>query len=166
MSDPRHVAHMNYARLRHPPGDPSVAEFIDNVPRVNAVAERSPGFIWRLDDSQRQVDPGTAYQALWDDPCLAVSLSVWASPEALLHFVHKTIHGAFLRRRDQWFESVSGPTYVIWDIEPSTIPSMEEAKARLDLLRRYGPSAEAYDFSYLRQSRRDESILPAATSRP
>lgn len=121
-----------------------VAEFIDNVPRVNAVAERSLGFIWRLDDSKHQVDKNMAYQALWDDPCLAVSLSALVSREALWQYVNKTIHAAFLRRRAQWFGSAEGPNYVIWDIEPEVIPTMEEARARLNFLRTRGPSEEAY----------------------
>lgn len=150
MTAQMHVAHLNVARLRHLPGDPRVAEFVDNVPKVNALAERTPGFVWRLDDGSARASPERAYQALWGDPLLAVTLSVWENCEALTHFVSKTIHGAFLRRRAEWFEPFDGPNYVIWHVQPGRLPSMDEAKQKLDHLRRHGPSPDAFDFGWHR----------------
>ena len=75
-----HLAHLNVARLRHLPGDPRVAEFVDNVPKVNALSERSPGFVWRLDDGSARASPEREYQALWGDPLLAVTLCTSLSP--------------------------------------------------------------------------------------
>ena len=145
-----HLAHLNVARLRHLPGDPRVAEFVDNVPKVNALSERSPGFVWRLDDGSARASPEREYQALWGDPLLAVTLSVWENCEALMHFVGKTVHGSFLRRRSEWFEPFQGPNYVLWHIPVGTIPTMDEAKARLDRLHRDGPGPEAFDFAWHR----------------
>jgi Domain of unknown function (DUF3291) len=148
VSSERHFAHLNLARLRARAGDPLVAEFIDNVPKVNAVAERSPGFIWRLDDSAAQVSSEIRFQTVTEDPLIAASLSVWESVEALEFFVHKTIHGGFLRRREAWFEPWGGPNYVIWPVAAGHLPTMAEGQARLDALTRNGASAEAFDFHW------------------
>ncbi|WP_375691631.1 DUF3291 domain-containing protein [Pseudooceanicola sp. LIPI14-2-Ac024] len=143
------VAHYNIARLRHPPGDPRVAGFVDNVTRVNAVAERSDGFVWRLVDNAAAPEGAGAYEALLGDPRLAVSLSVWLSPEALRFFVQQTVHGGFLRRRAEWFEPWDGPNYVIWPVPAGYIPTVEEGQARLADLARRGASSEAYDFGWV-----------------
>ena len=142
------IAHFNVARLLHPPGDPRVAEFTLNTVRVNLVAERSPGFLWRWKDEARAVDGGGGYQAVDDDPNLAISLSVWDSVAAFRFFVQQTIHGAFLRRREEWFSRWDGPNHVIWPCDPDWVPSVAEGWARLDHLARDGASAEAYDLKW------------------
>ena len=86
------IAHFNVARLLYPPGDPRVAEFTSNTVRVNLVAERSPGFLWRWKDEASTVDGSGGYQAVDDDPNLAISLSVWASVAAFRFFVQKSIN--------------------------------------------------------------------------
>ena len=44
----KHLAELNVGYFRYPTSDPRMAEFMDNLDRVNALAERSPGFVWRL----------------------------------------------------------------------------------------------------------------------
>ncbi len=148
MTTTAQVAHMNVARLRFPPGDPRVAGFIDNVARVNAVAERSPGYVWRLSDESAAVGNGITFQAVDPDPCLAISLSVWDSVESLWHFVNKTVHGGFLKRRVEWFAPWTGPNYVIWPHAGSTPPTLAEGWTRLRRLADHGAMPEAYDFKY------------------
>lgn len=145
-----HVAHLNIARLRALPGDPLVAEFIDNVPRVNALAERSPGFVWRMEDDSARVAEEVAFEPILGDPLLVLSLSVWESAEHLRFFVNQTVHGAFLRRRENWFETMEGPNYVIWEVAEGYRPSVEDGQERLALLNTHGPTDAAYDFSYLK----------------
>jgi heme-degrading monooxygenase HmoA len=140
------IAHFNVARLLHPPGDPRVAEFTTNTLRVNAVAERCPGFLWRWKDEASTVDGSGGYQAVEADPNLAISLSVWDSVEAFRFFVQQTVHGTFLRRREEWFAPWGGPNYVIWPCAPEAIPTAAEGWARLERLTNAGPSPEAYDF--------------------
>ncbi|MCU0903579.1 MAG: DUF3291 domain-containing protein [Tabrizicola sp.] len=143
------IAHFNVARLLHPPGDPRVAGFTSNTVRVNAVAERSPGFLWRWKDEASTVDGSGGYQAVDADPNLAISLSVWESVEAFRFFVQQTVHGAFLRRRTEWFSPWDGPNYVIWPCDRDAIPTVTEGWARLDRLKREGASAEAYEFGWV-----------------
>ncbi len=145
----QHVAHMNYARLRHPAGDPRVAGFVDNVPKVNAIAERSAGFVWRLQDDAARVSDSVTFEAVDDDPLIAASLSVWESADHLQFFVQKTLHGAFLRRREEWFEPNTGPNYVIWPVHVGHLPTLSEGKERLALLATDGATEDAYDFKYL-----------------
>jgi hypothetical protein len=143
-----HIAHFNVARLLHHPSDPRVHEFTSNTQRVNAVAERSPGFVWRLSDAAATVTDSGGYQAVAGDPRLAVSMSVWTGLEAFRFFVHKTVHGGFLRRREAWFEPWEGPNYVIWPVAEGVIPDLAEGWRRLDLLKQNGPSAEAYGMDW------------------
>ena len=148
-----HVAQMNWGVLRADWEDPAVAGFVDNLGRVNEVAERSEGFVWRMGDADMETAQMNPDEIFGANPRLASTMSVWESAEALEHFVHKTIHGGFLKRRAEWFEHQDAPTYVIWPIPAGHRPTLAEAKARLDRLAAEGPGPEAYDFAYLRARR-------------
>lgn len=152
MSDPAgyHVAQLNIGQLWYPSDDPRMAEFTDNSDRVNAVAERSPGFVWRcIEDVQASmVDGLTLYP---DDPCALRTLSVWATPDALAHFVLQTVHGGFLKRRATWFRPQDHRTYVIWPIAVGHRPGVKEGLDRLAEMEEHGPTDRAYDFAYLRE---------------
>lgn len=142
------VAHMNWGILRAAWGDPLVAGFTDAVGRVNAVAERTPGYVWRMQNEQ--MDAEAALMAdLGPADRLAATLSVWESAGALMHFVQKTLHGAFLKRRAEWFEPLDGPSYVIWPIASGHRPDVAEALIARDKMARSGATAEAFDFAYL-----------------
>lgn len=144
----QHIAQMNMGYLLHPFGDPRIAGFEENTDRVNAVADRSKGFVWRMKDEDLAI-PENDCGRLFGRPDVALAtLSVWESCEDFEHFVHKTIHGTFLNRRAEWFESVEAPSYVIWPIRAGHIPNLVEGRERLMLLRKNGPSDEAFDFSY------------------
>lgn len=149
MNENLQIAHFNVAKLRHEPGDTRVAGFIDNVAKVNAIAERSPGFVWRLTDDSAAVGNGVSFQALEKDLRIAISMSVWTSAAELFHFVNKTAHGGFLRRRSEWFEPWVGPNYVIWPHAGEASPSLEYGWSRLKKLADQGASREAYDFKFL-----------------
>ncbi len=144
------VAHMNLARLLHPAGDPRVAEFVDPIDAVNRVAERSPGFIWRLTSPVSRTEAAGTFEAIdADDPLIASSVSVWEDPESLRFFVNKTLHGVLLRKRDAWFQPLGGPVYVIWPVKRDARPTMAEAKVKLAELATDGHSAAVYDFKWL-----------------
>jgi hypothetical protein len=138
-----HLAQLNIGRLRAEVGDPSIAEFMDNLDPINALAEASPGFVWRL-----QTDEGnaTAIRAFPDDPLMALNLSVWESIEALADFAYRSAHTGFLRRRAEWFERLGEIYQVLWWIPAGFTPTVDEAIARLDHLRTSGPGPEAFTF--------------------
>lgn len=143
-----HIAHMNIGFLLFPFGDHRISEFEDNSDRVNAIADRSRGFIWRLKDEGFEL-PENDIGALFGRPDVAaVTLSVWESYEYFEHFVHKTVHAHFLKRRAEWFEYLNSPSYVIWPVDAGHIPSLIEGHKMLMLLREHGPSEEAYNFKF------------------
>ena len=128
-----HVAELNIGRLNHPIHDPRMADFVDNLGRVNAMAERMPGFVWRL------VGDGTNDGALdlrpyAGDPMMAVNMSVWETVEQLEQYVWNTVHKRFYNRKAEWFEPMKSHHFVMWPVEEGHIPTLEEAKARLDHL--------------------------------
>ena len=137
-----HLAQLNVGRTRVALDDPVMAEFVTNLDRINALAEASPGFVWRLQD-----DSGNATGiSVSDDPHFIVNLSVWDSIDALFEFVYRTGHSEFLARRKEWFEPFGRPYVVLWWIPAGTTPSIEEALRRLDLLAERGPGPEAFTF--------------------
>jgi len=140
-----HLAEINVARLRYPLEDPRVADFVDNLDAINALAERSEGFVWRLKD-----ESGNATQiAAYDDPLVIVNMSVWRSVEALHAFAYKTVHRRFVQRRTEWFELFDGPYLALWWVEEGAFPDVAEGRRRLDHLQRVGPTAFAFTFRQL-----------------
>jgi hypothetical protein len=119
-----------------------MAGFVQLLEPVNATADHSPGFVWRL---QTEEGDATTIRA-FDDDRLLVNLSMWESIEALHAFTYRGDHLGPLRRRREWFEPSDGPSTVLWWVEAGRIPSIAEAKARLELLIEAGPTREAFTF--------------------
>ena len=140
-----HLAQLNIGRFRFPTNDPRMAEFMNNLDRVNAIADRSEGFVWRLKDDSNNA---TAIRP-FADPDMAVNLTVWASVEALEKFVWTTVHSRFYSAKASWFEKMATPHFVMWTIPAGHIPSLEEAKARLEHLTTHGDCDHAFCWSHL-----------------
>ena len=141
MSD-YHLAQINIARMLAPIDDPVMAEFVAQLAPVNALADETPGFVWRL-----QTESGDATSIkVYDDDMIIVNLTVWESAEALREFVYKNAHYGVLRDRKRWFEKFDGPYYVMWWIPAGQLPSIEEGKERLEYLRAHGDSDYAFSF--------------------
>jgi hypothetical protein len=137
-----HLAQVNIGRVRAPLDDPIMEGFRTQLDPINALADRSPGFVWRL-----QTDAGNAMDIRpFDDERMAINMSVWASLEALQQFVYKSAHVGTLRDRQQWFEPIDGPILALWWVPAGHIPTLDEAKARLDHLKAFGPTAHAFTF--------------------
>lgn len=139
----RSLAQINVARLRVPEGDPIVADFFANLDRINALAESSDGFIWRLKD---EAGNATGIQAT-PDPLLIINMSVWRDIEALRHFVYRSAHSGIMRRRTEWFEPLGTAHQALWWVEAEQMPTESEGMARLALLREHGPTREAFTFA-------------------
>jgi hypothetical protein len=139
-----HLAQLNIGRLVAPTDDPRVAEFMDNLAKINALADNSPGFVWRL-VSEDEAAGATTIRP-FDDPDMLVNMSVWETVEALFQYVYYTEHTEFFRRRALWFERMSTPHMVLWWVPAGHIPTVEEAKERLEHLTAHGPTAHAFTF--------------------
>ena len=136
------LAQLNIAKAKYPLDAPEIADFVDNIPTINALAEASAGFIWRLKD-----DGGDATSfVVFDDPSWLVNLSVWRDVESLKHFMLKTHHVDFMKRKREWFEPQAEATYVLWWVPQGHIPTVSEAIERLMHLRQHGDSAQAFSF--------------------
>lgn len=145
MSEARHLAEFNIARARYPLDDPRMKEFVDNVERVNGLADTIPGFVWRLKD-----ESGHAMNLrVYDDPAILPNLTVWENVEALERFVWQTVHRRFYGRREQWFVPLDGPPLVLWWVPAGHRPSIEEGVERLNHLKTCGPSDYAFSWESL-----------------
>lgn len=140
-----HLAQVNIARLRAPIDDPLLSGFVARLDDVNALADAAPGFVWRL-----QTDAGNATALRpYDDDRILFNLSVWESPERLRDFVYRSAHVEVMRQRKSWFERFDGPYYALWWVSTGHVPSIDEAKERLEHLRAYGESAYSFSFAKL-----------------
>ena len=137
-------AELNVAHLRAPLDHVDTAEFVSVLEAVNRIAEVSPGFVWRLQDEEGR---SASYITVYDDPLMIVNLSLWESPEALRHFVYRSGHASYLRRKREWFTESSTPDMVCWWLPSGELPGPVDAAKRLDHLRAYGSSDQGFLFS-------------------
>jgi hypothetical protein len=143
------IAHLNWAYLTAPWGDPAVAGFTDHVAKVNAAAERSAGFIARPDLDEAELHRAIyAPRGDFDPAREAATLSLWESATHLRDFVYRTVHGKFVEHRAEWFVPLGRPAYVIWPIKAGHVPHLGEAHGALDRLERDGPGPLAHDFAW------------------
>jgi hypothetical protein len=139
-----HLAQLNVGRLRAPMDDPIIDDFRTNLDRINALAEVSPGYVWRLQD-----DSGNATSIKpFDDDREIINLTVWSSIDALADFTYRSGHVEFLRRRREFFEPTDQPILCLWWIPEGTTPTVEEAIGRLQHLRAFGPTPTAFTFRH------------------
>jgi hypothetical protein len=122
--------------------DPLIAGFVARLEEINALAESSPGFVWRLKTAEGDATSLHPY----GDERIAINLSVWETPGLLRRYVYKSLHAEVLRQRKDWFEKFDGMYYALWWVPSGHLPSMEEAMERLDYLRNNGASERAFSF--------------------
>jgi hypothetical protein len=135
----QHLAQFNIARVRYPLDDPRMAEFVDNVERVNALAEQIDGFVWRLQDASGHA----MNMKVFEDPRILPNLTLWENVEALERFVWQTVHRRFYGRREEWFERIETPL-VMWFVPAGHRPAIAEGIERLEHLIGNGPSPYAF----------------------
>jgi hypothetical protein len=137
-----HLAQINIGRFRRPLDDPANADFMAALDRVNALADAHPGFVWRLVGEGSSAIDVRAF----DDPQMAVNMSVWTDLESLADFAYRhPEHRAIMRRRREWFERMD--TYMaLWWVPAGHIPTVAEGKERLATLAHRGSTAEAFLF--------------------
>jgi hypothetical protein len=136
------IAQLNIGRTVAPLDEPRLAGFVSSLDDINALAERSPGFVWRMQgDSGNNTD-----LKVMDDPLVIVNLSVWESVDALHAFTYGSAHRTFFARRFDWFERWDGPNVVLWWQPKGTTPDIDDALRRLRRLADVGPTPEAFTF--------------------
>lgn len=136
-----HLAQLNVGRLVAPIDAPEVAGFARQLDAINALAESSPGFVWRFQGDTRRGET-----AVGADPLTIANLSVWQSLESLFGFTYRSGHRAPLASRRQWFERYDGPHLVLWWVAEGHRPGLPEALTRLERLSAVGPAPDAFDF--------------------
>src|SRR5580704_1424473 len=104
------LAQLNIGLIRGPMDSPHMADFAANLERINALADQSPGFIWRL---QTEAGDATALRP-FDNPAMLVNMSVWRDLESLRQFVYRSAHAPLMRRRREWFERMAESFLVLW----------------------------------------------------
>ena len=148
------LAQFNVASPVAPLDSPAMAGFMGALDHVNALAEASPGFIWRLKD-----DSGNATALQPMGPGVIVNMSVWRDAAALSDYVHKSGHVEYLKRRREWFQRIAEAYVVLWWVPQGHRPTVEEGVARLMKLRDEGPTAGAFTF-------RDVFAAPSVRTEP
>jgi Domain of unknown function (DUF3291) len=137
-----HVAQVNIGRIKGPLDSAVMAGFVRRLEEINALADRGPGFVWRL-----QTEEGNAtYLRPYEDDRILLNMSVWETIEALRHYVYKTAHAELLRQRHEWFEKFAGAYTALWWVPAGHIPGIDEAKKRLAYLDKHGPTQFAFTF--------------------
>lgn len=137
-----HLAQLNIAKMLAPIDSPVMADFVANLDSINALAEGSPGFVWRLKDDTNNATSIKVY----DDDFLIVNMSVWTDKDALQHFVYSTHHVEIFKRRREWFEKMTDMHMALWYVPENKFPTVEEAVERLDYLRKHGETPFAFTF--------------------
>lgn len=138
-----HLAQVNIARARASMDHPLMRGFVEQLAPINALAEASPGFVWRL---QTEEGDATSIQA-FDDPQIIVNLSLWESLEALRDYVYAGPHLELLKQRKEWMEKVDGPSLALWWLPAGQLPTLDEARRALQSLAEKGPTPDAFSFA-------------------
>ena len=136
-----HLAELNIGKFKYPTSDARMAGFMDNLDRVNALAERSPGFVWRLKGDNNNA---TDFR-VGDD--YAVNLSVWTDAKSLENYVFKTVHAQFYKRNAEWFGVMEKPHMVFWPVAEGHQPSLSEAMDRLENYQKNGATEAAFGWA-------------------
>ena len=143
---PQYLAELNIARVRADMNDPQMRGFVEGIEPVNALAEQSPGFVWRYIDGTA-ADQNYA-PTPWDDQFI-VNLSVWKDWPSLKAFMFGDLHAYYMKGRREWFHPMDTPHSCLWWVDAGHRPSLQEAKAKLDQLTADGPSDEVFTMAWL-----------------
>jgi hypothetical protein len=148
------LAQINIGRLIAPLDDPRIAEFVAQLEPINALADKAPGFVWRL-----QSESGNATDIAYnDDPTIMVNMSVWESLEALHAYAYKSDHMKVFRDRAKWFMKMDKPHYCLWWIPAGHIPTVAEGRERLEHYQTHGATPYSFWFSQEFPEPADEGV--------
>lgn len=141
-----HLAELNISTWKIDPLSPEASGFTDNVDRINVLAERSDGFVWRLLDEERDE---FGRNAVCDGASTVMTLSTWQGPGHLEQFVWNTVHKKIYSQKASWFRHMESHHFVMWWVVAGHHPTLREAKERLDHLDGHGNTDFAFNWSHL-----------------
>lgn len=136
------LAQINIAKMKAPLDSPIMTDFVNNLDHINALAEKSKGFIWRLKDEN---DNATSIKVFEDD-YLLVNLSVWENLDTLYDYVYHSLHVEIFKRRKEWFHKMSEMHMAFWYVDNGVYPNGEEGRNRLEHIRLNGETPYAFSF--------------------
>ena len=137
------LAQLNIAEATDKMDSPVMADFVNNTDRINALADKSDGFIWRLVGDAS--DDSYSINA-FDSDYILVNMSVWKDRESLFNYVYNSGHVEIFKRKKEWFSKMPKMHMVLWYVEDGHIPTVEEGKERLEYLHEHGESPYAFGF--------------------
>jgi len=136
------LAQVNIAKMLAPTDSPIMADFVANLDSINQLAEQSDGFIWRL----KTDDNNATSIKVYDDDFIIVNMSVWETIDKLFNYVYKSNHVEIFKRRKEWFEKMKDMHMALWYVEEGKHPTVADAVARLDHIRKHGQTPYAFTF--------------------
>jgi Domain of unknown function (DUF3291) len=146
------IAQVNMGRIKAPLDHPSMAGFMNRLDELNALADNSPDFVWRLQTGEGNA---TYFRPYDHDDRILLNMSVWEDIESLQHYVYRTMHAELLRHRHEWFEKFEGTFTALWWVPAGHHPSIDEAKKRIAHLDANGPTEFAFTFKTTFQPNED-----------
>lgn len=139
-----HLVQLNVARALAPMESATMRGFVERLAEINTLAEQSDGFIWRLKDD---AGDATSIRA-FDDPDMLINMSVWRDLQSLRAFVYRSSHLELVRKRAQWFESPAEVYQALWWSPAGELPTLPQARKKLNLIQGRGPTEQAFDFAH------------------
>ncbi len=139
-----HLAQLNLADAIADMDSPIMADFVNNTDRINALAGKSPGFVWSLEE--RSEDEKEDRVAIFGKESLLVNMTVWEDKQSLFDFVYKSMHKDIMIRKKEWFAKMPKMHMVLWFVPVGHQPTISEGKARLEHYRAHGATGFAFNF--------------------
>jgi hypothetical protein len=136
------LAQVNVALPRETHISAVFADFIAALAPINALAESSPGFVWRYQED------GALFVREFGDDAIVFNMSTWESLDALADFVFKSAHSGIMRERRKWFLPMKEAYAALWWVPLGHRPSVREAEERVAHLRQHGPTPFAFTFKH------------------
>ncbi len=138
------LAQINIGQIVAPIDSPALKDFVDNLDRINALAESSDGFVWRL---KGDGNDATSLRHFGDD--VIINMSVWRDADSLRRFAYQSAHTPIMKRRREWFTRMAEAYLCLWWVPAGHEPTLADAAERLEHLRKHGPTLTSFHFGEL-----------------
>jgi len=136
-----HLAQVNIAKILAPMDDPIMADFINNLDIINALADDADGFVWRLKDEDKDLA-----SSIFQDDRLIINMSIWENLESLFSYTYNSGHIEVFKRKKEWFSKMKMMHMAFWYVPKGYKPTFQDAKDRLDYINKHGDSPYAFSF--------------------